>query len=149
MPTNVNFVGTLIFLRIPERANKIVVPDSAKLSGFRKCRGILQIYADSAYNLQILLHIAEFAYILRISLTICRFHFQLRIPRQLVFTKHIHYCLLMDSTNCFWIPHILLRAPQNCLFLQRFCETQCFSYLSVESETTEQIKKIAMLRILR
>ena len=42
--SNLNFVRTLLLLRIPQQA-KI-----ASCSGFRKCKGIPQIYPDSVYN---------------------------------------------------------------------------------------------------
>ena len=69
------------------------------------------------------------------------FQLQLRIWRQLKFTKHIYYYLHTDSTNWFRIPHILLRIPQSCLFLERFWAIQSFSYLSVESKTAKKIKE--------
>ena len=40
------------------------------------------------------------------------------------------------------ISHIWLRNPQSGLFLEPFCATQCFSYLSVESKTPEKVKEI-------
>ena len=132
---NINFVGTLILLRIPQRAN------IGSCSGFRKCNWIPQIYADSAYNFWIPLTFAKYAYNLRIPLTICGFHLQLRTPRQLKFTKHIYYNLFVDSTNWFRIPHIFLRIPQNCVFLEQFCATHCFNYLSVESKQQRRFLK--------
>ena len=55
----------------------------------------------------------------------------------------------MDSTNWFWIPDILSRVRQVCLFIGQFWAIQCFSYLFNESKTAEKIKKISKLRILR
>ena len=161
---SLNFVGTLILLRIPQRAN------IGSCSGFCKCKRIPQTlvdfanlcgfrlqFADFAYNLRIKLTIfgvrsqfSESAYNLRILLTICgvRLQFadsaynfripltdlQLRILRQLKFTKLIYYYLLMDSTNSF-------RIPQSCPFLERFWAIQYFSYLSVKSNTLEKIEE--------
>ena len=65
------------------------------------------------------LQITESTYSLRIPLTNFGFHLQLRLPRQLKFTKHIYYCLLMDSTHSVRIPHMLMRIPQSCLFLSK------------------------------
>ena len=119
---NVNFVGPLVFLRIPQRAN------INSCFGFRKSKRIAQIYADSAY-------------FLRIPLTICGFHLQSRIQRQVKLFKHIYYNLFMDFTNSFRIPHILLLFPQSCLFLERLWALHCLSYLSMKSKTTENIKE--------
>ena len=79
--SNVNFVGTLILLRIPQRANK------GSCSGFRKCERIPLTICR--FRLQF----AESAYNWLKPLTTCGFHLQLRIPRQLRFTKHIFYYL--------------------------------------------------------
>ena len=58
--SNVSFVGTLIFSRIPQGAN------IGCCSGFRKSKWIPQIYVNSAYNL-------------RISFTICGIRLQFAV----------------------------------------------------------------------
>ena len=68
-------------------------------SGFRNCKWIPQIYADSAYNLHIpvticgiCLQFADSTYKLRISLLVSD-------SARAKYTKHIYYHLIMDSTN--------------------------------------------------
>ena len=68
---NVHFVGTMILLRIPQRASK------SSCSGFRKCKRIPQIKSGIRKSMRIPLTICgirlqftEFAYNLRIPLTI-------------------------------------------------------------------------------
>ena len=57
----VKFFGTLVFLRIPQRAKKVVVPDPTNVSGFRKRKWIPQIYADTK--------------------NLCGFHQFMRVPK--------------------------------------------------------------------
>ena len=76
---NVIFVGILNLLRISQRAAIAGCSEFRKRSGFQKSKRIQQIYADSAYNLRILLTVAD--------------------SGQLKSTEHIFYCLLMYSIN--------------------------------------------------
>ena len=61
---NVNFVGTLILLWIPQRAN------IGGCSGFRKCKRIPQMYVDSANLRGFRLQFADSALNLRTPLTV-------------------------------------------------------------------------------
>ena len=84
---NENIVDTLVLLRFPQRANnvivraKVVVPDSATVSGFANVRKVRKT--------------------MRIPLTICAYRIHLWFPRQLMFTQHVYYYFFMDSTNCW------------------------------------------------
>ena len=105
--------------------------------------GIRKQSADSNYSLQI-------------PLTICGFDLQFADPltvagsatAQFNFT---HVSLFVCGFHkLFWIPHIRLRIPQNCLFLERFWTVHCLRYLFAESKTAKKIeRKVAILRIPR
>ena len=109
---SVNFVGTLILLRILQRAN------IGCCSGFRECRRIPQMRKDSRNLCEFPFQLADSPSRLRIPFTICGFH--LVADSSSLNLLNTYYYLLMDYLNWFRILQILLRIPQSCLFLERF-----------------------------
>ena len=87
------------------------------------------------------MHFSDSAYNLRKPLAICGFHLQLWIPRQLKFTKHIYYFLLMDFTNWFRIPNNLVANFAHLPVFGAILSNAVLSYLSVEPKTAKKIKK--------
>ena len=124
---NVIFVGILNLLRISQRAAIAGCSEFRKRSGFRKSERIQQIYADSAYLRGFSLQFADFTYS-------CGFRTaEIYWTHILLFAYGFHKLIR--------IPHVLLRIPQNCLFLEPFWTIQGFNCLSMESKTTNNIKK--------
>ena len=117
---NVNFVGTLVLLRIPQRVK------TANCCGFGKLKRISQFYADTAYNLLILLTICgilsqfiDSTYNLRFTDCnySCRFHDSLNLLNTSII-------LFFGFNGRFWNLLSLLQFPlclrilQSCLFLE-------------------------------
>ena len=129
--SSVNFVGTLILLRIPQRANL------GTCCSFRKCNWNTENYAYSAYNLQIPLTLCWFRSEFADSIYSCGFRHSLSL-----LNTHKIICSWIHQVFSVFHTHTLLKISQSyLLFWEQFLAIQCLSYLSMESKTTVKIKE--------